>query len=221
MNTQELAELAHLYATEGLVGEQLEAFEAWRAIASAEEKAEFAALVDSIAVTTLAHVPEVAPPGGLKARIVDRVQEASKKEDTPLLPVAEAFSYVAKNEGEWVPLPFPGARIKELSARKEDGVTVFVLEMDPDTRFPSHQHHGAEMAYVLEGDLHTEDRVLHAGDFARAESDTEHGTLYSKGGCRALLITASENYPRVTVTAMKKLRNVVHAARDLLRGKSK
>lgn len=220
MDPEELAELAHLYATEGLAGEQLEAFEAWRALASEEEKAEFAALVDTITIATLSQLPEEPPPPGMREKILARVQEESARA-SDLTPAPEAFAYLLANEGKWIPLPFPGARIKELSANKDDGVTVFLLEMDPDTRFPSHHHHGAEMAYVLEGDLQTEGRTLHAGDFVRADGSSEHGSLYSHAGCRALLITASENYPRATVSVMKRLRDVFHSARDLLRGKSK
>lgn len=219
MTPDELAELAHLYATEGLAGEQLEAFEAWRTLASAEEKAAFAALVDSITLTTLAELPPEPPPADLKEHILQRVAKEAKPAPQELTPAPEAFTYLLANEGKWIPLPFPGARIKELSARKDEGLTVFLLEMDPNTRFPSHHHHGAEMAYVLEGDLQSGNQILNAGDFMRADAGSAHENLYSEAGCRALLITASENYPRATVGVMKRLRDVVHAARDLFRSK--
>ncbi|NNC88070.1 MAG: hypothetical protein HKN82_06360 [Akkermansiaceae bacterium] len=212
MEDHHLAELAHLYATEGLSGEDLRAFETWRAGATANEKAEFAAMVDSIALVTLGRVPDVTPGEGVKAGIMNAVGEGSSG------PAAAAgdFDYLRRDEGEWVPLPAPGTRVKALSDRAEDGVTVFLLEMDAQASLPGHRHHGVEMAFILEGDLHVEGRVLRAGDFMRAGEGSDHQKTYSEAGCRALLVTARENFPRKTVGVMERLQDVVRAARGLV-----
>lgn len=218
MDSEQLQELAQLYATEGLEGHQLARFEEWQASATAEEKAEFAAVVDALALLTLATVPEETPAPGGKARLLRAIAGGEAVPAADALPVPEAFTFLAKDQGTWVKLPVPGVRVKELSAHQEDGMTMFLLEMDAGARLPSHHHHGAEMAYVLEGDLVTEGRTLRAGDFMRSAAETEHSQPYSPSGCRALIVTASENFPRRTVGVMRRLQDVFVAVRDLVGG---
>ncbi len=215
MKRYELEELAHLYASEGLEGEALSAFEEWKSTASEEDKGRFGEMVDAVARVTLAAVPEVEPSPALKKKLLEQAEAESRKLPASLGELGE-FAYLRSREGEWVQLPVPGARVKELSARREDGVALFLLELDPGTKFPAHRHKGAEMAYVLTGDLHTEDEVLHAGDFMRAAPGSKHHHLYSEKGCQALLVTAFENYPRRSIGLLGRLARVYKRARSLV-----
>ncbi|BCX50213.1 anti-ecf sigma factor, chrr [Haloferula helveola] len=213
LEPEELAELAHLYASEGLEGERLQAFEAWRSAASDEELAQFAAMLDTCAILAEAHAPVADLPPELEQRVLGSILPTAEE---PTL--EEDHFYLRSDEGDWVSLPVPGVRLKELSARDEDGVTVFLLEMEANTRLPAHSHHGVEMAFMLEGDLRIGDVVLTAGDFTRAPAGSDHHQLSSRGGCRALLITASENFPRHTVGAMQKFQDTMRALKDVLGG---
>lgn len=217
IDPEQVLELAVAYAGEGLEGQMVTRFEEWRTAAGAGELRLFADLVDALAVLTLVKVPAASPSAGVKNKVMEAI--TGGEGESALLPDESAFSYLLKNEGAWVQLPVPGARVKELSSRKEDGVTVFLLEMDAQCRFPAHHHHGVEMAYVLTGDLQTGGKTLHAGDFMRAGADTEHSGLYSEGGCQALLITATDNFPRRTVGAMRKLQALARTVLDLFGGK--
>ena len=53
-----------------------------------------------------------------------------------------------------------------------------------------HHHHGAEHVYLLDGDLWSDGVELSPGDYLRADANTDHGGLYSKRGCHALVVTA-------------------------------
>lgn len=208
--------LAHLYATEGLEGENLATFEAWRARATEEEKRLFAEWIDALAMVTLARSTETEPAPETRDAVLSRIRNQPEEPAPGDAEDAEdAEHFLGPDDGEWVPLPVPGVRVKELSARSGDGATVFLLEMKPGTEFPSHRHHGVEMTYLLEGDLDTGDRILHAGDFLREPAGSDHGKLRSEHGCRALLITASENFPRHTVSGMRRFRDVARAFRDI------
>jgi len=209
LDREQLAELAHLHATEGLEGEDLARFEAWRRQATAEERAEFVALVDSAAALLQAGAPALEVPAGSWEAIEARLGEDRGE---------AGHQHRRADEGEWLGLPVPGVRIKPLSDDERDGVTVFLLEMDAGSRFPAHRHHGVEMAYVLEGDLRSGATRLGAGDFLRAPAGSEHEHLSSEGGCRALLITASENLPRHAVSGLQRVHDAVRAFRDLWRG---
>jgi len=185
-NSDEICELAHLYATEGL-GEHSSRFEFWLANASEEDRRIFSEEVDAVSALTLAlTADDSAPPLDLESIV-------SPLKKTKNFPVG--FFYQAADAGEWRELPFKGARIKELSNETPDGFTVMMLEMDPGSKFPSHSHKGAEHVYLLEGDLYSDGEELSPGDFLRAAADTHHGGLYSENGCQALIITAQNNYP--------------------------
>jgi quercetin dioxygenase-like cupin family protein len=67
-----------------------------------------------------------------------------------------------------------------------------MFRMEPGTSYPQHIHAGAEECYVLEGDLHVGDMVLHAGDYQRAEAGSHHGYQSTETGC-VLLVTCALN----------------------------
>ena len=185
-DSDQICELAHLYATEGL-GEHSSEFEFWLANASDEERRNFSEEVDAVSTLTLAlTADDSAPPLDLEA-ITSPVKKEKK--------FPPGFFYQASDFGEWKELPVKGARIKELSNETSDGFTVMMLEMDPGSKFPSHSHRGAEHVYLLAGDLYSDGEELSPGDFLRAAADTHHGGLYSENGCQALIITAQNNYP--------------------------
>lgn len=206
MNNERLEDLAVLYSAGELSGQDLADFQAWRPLASADELAHFAAIVDDSAALASSQIAPVAPSASVKAGLFAKIG----LDQTPA-PEAQDFSFRPEREedGEWEELPVKGARVRRLSDYDEDGHTVFMLELDPGTIFPSHVHKGAECAFVLSGDLEIEGRFLRAGDFSRAAPGTTHRSLYSRDGCRALLITSRENFPRKTLNAYTGIRKAL------------
>jgi anti-sigma factor ChrR (cupin superfamily) len=67
-----------------------------------------------------------------------------------------------------------------------------LVRMAAGTTYPSHRHAGDEQCFVLDGDLHVGEIVLHSGDFQLAPEESEHGPQSTVGGC-TLLIVSSRN----------------------------
>jgi anti-sigma factor ChrR (cupin superfamily) len=98
------------------------------------------------------------------------------------------FSFRFASDGDWLPHPVPGIRMKVLAVNRAAGYTTLLLEVAPGTRFPAHHHAGAEECYVLSGSLYACDRRMTAGDFLHADANTDHDELWTEEGCRVLLV---------------------------------
>ena len=110
--------------------------------------------------------------------------------DAPPVPAGFSFRFAA--DGEWLPHPVPGIRMKVLALNRAAGYATLLLDVAPGTRFPPHHHLGAEECYVLSGSLFTCGRRMTAGDFLHADGNTDHGELRTEEGCQVLLIVPPE-----------------------------
>jgi anti-sigma factor ChrR (cupin superfamily) len=134
----------------------------------------------------LAHAcNEVAPRPEVKQRLLARLSR-------PVVP--EGFSFRFDGDGDWLPHPVPGIRMKVLALNQAGGYATLLLDVAPGTTFPSHHHGGAEECYVISGTLRTCGREMRAGDFLHADADTDHGELTTETGCRVLLVVPPEDY---------------------------
>ncbi len=111
-----------------------------------------------------------------------------------LSPVPAGFSFRFAADGEWLPHPVPGIRMKVLALNREAGYATLLLDVAPGTRFPAHHHGGAEECLVLSGSLYTWDRRMTAGDFLHADAETDHGELWTEEGCRVLLVAPPDDH---------------------------
>jgi len=107
---------------------------------------------------------------------------------------APGFIFKWADDNRWLPHPVPGIRMKILAVNRQRGYATLLLEVAPGTRFPAHHHGGAEECYVVSGSLYTCGRRLGAGDFVHADSETEHGELWTEEGCRVILIVPPEEH---------------------------
>ncbi len=87
----------------------------------------------------------------------------------------------------------PGAegdfRIQILNQDAERGVVTTIVHMPPGSRIPAHLHRaGAEMHYVLEGDLIEAGTSLQPGGFLSHAAGEVHGPHESRGGARVLTV---------------------------------
>jgi quercetin dioxygenase-like cupin family protein len=93
------------------------------------------------------------------------------------------------------PTPFqiPGARgdfrIQVLNTDRERGVVTTIVHLPPGCHIPAHRHQaGAEMHYVLDGDLVEAGRQLGPGAFLTHAAGEVHGPHESRGGARVLTV---------------------------------
>lgn len=106
--------------------------------------------------------------------------------------MAEAL---ALNADEMEPTPFeiPGAtgefRIQILNEDAARGVVTTIVHLPPGGRIPAHRHEkGAEMHYVLEGDLVNAGQGYGPGGFLTHAAGQVHGPHESRGGAKVLTV---------------------------------
>ncbi|MDN3567750.1 cupin domain-containing protein [Paeniroseomonas aquatica] len=92
------------------------------------------------------------------------------------------------------PVEIPGATggrflIQLLNEDAARGVVTSIIHLPAGGRIPAHLHRaGAEMHYVLEGDLIDAGQELGAGAFLTHAAGTVHGPHESRGGARVLTV---------------------------------
>lgn len=100
---------------------------------------------------------------------------------------------LAAEEVPAVPFAIPGAtgafRIQLLNQDAGSGVVTSIIHLPAGGRIPAHRHSaGAEMHYVLEGDLVEADRELGPGAFLTHAAGEVHGPHESRGGAKVLTV---------------------------------
>jgi anti-sigma factor ChrR (cupin superfamily) len=137
---------------------------------------------DLEALATLAAIDAVQPPAEVKARVMQAVRERP-----------QSIHIVREHEGSWREVA-PGVRTKKLYGDRARNTVTLLFVMDPGTRFPAHQHRGAEESFVVRGSCRIGPFALAAGDFHRAEAGSEHGTIETSEGCTILLVMDASDY---------------------------
>lgn len=97
------------------------------------------------------------------------------------------------SEGEWEPTAALGVEVKKLFVDEKRKYATMLVRMAVGTAYPGHRHAGFEECYVLQGDLHVGDIVLHPGDYQRAEGGSIHGVQKTKHGCLLLIVSSLED----------------------------
>jgi anti-sigma factor ChrR (cupin superfamily) len=150
------------------------------AAASLEERAAIAQLYD-IAAQVATQSSDVEPPAGARERLMARIDRS------------RTYSLRA-NEGIWKPGPVPGTRVKLLSIDRPRNSVTILMRVDPGAKYPPHHHSGGEDCYVISGEITVAGQRLRAGDFHRAEPDSDHGVLSSETGAEVLLVVSAHDY---------------------------
>ena len=68
-----------------------------------------------------------------------------------------------------------------------------LVRMDPGCEYSPHRHARAEELYVLEGTCYCGGRLLHPGDYHRAEAGSIHMETSTEDGCFMLVIFSPDN----------------------------
>jgi len=191
MTRERTTELAALYASGVLDGEDLHEFQDLLAKKDPDIERELGCWNEVVAAATIAKAEPRNAPANLKARVMAQIGAVAKP--LPAKPAVNFYS-ILQSEGEWKTLPVPGVRVKSLANDERRGLSVQLYELAPGARFPSHHHSGPEECFVVSGDFHVEGRVLHGGDFHHAEEESDHGESFTVNGCTLLVMVATADY---------------------------
>lgn len=128
-------------------------------------------------------LPQTAPPPRVREQLLARIRA-----EKTAIPPAVGFRFAALDADEnWVPLPFPGVRMREVTVDDRCDTALVYVEMTAGAVFPDHEHAATERGLVLSGDFRMGGKLLRAGDFYEAEAGTRHERLSSPSGCTGLL----------------------------------
>ena len=132
------------------------------------------------ALTQLAEsLDAVPPPADVKQKVLRAVSLPGRT--------------VRASEGKWVAIA-PGVRLKKLSSDRSRNTVTVLMEMQPGSAVPPHEHRHAEDSYIISGSARLGDLVLFAGDFHHVDAGTRHESIVSDDGCLALLVMDAEDY---------------------------
>ncbi|MGC9947614.1 MAG: cupin domain-containing protein [Bryobacteraceae bacterium] len=123
-----------------------------------------------------------APPH-LREKLLARIQQSAPP---------PGFRIVRAAEGDWRTL-LPGITAKRLYEESTAGNLALLVRMEPGAKYPPHSHAAVEHCYVLRGDLHFGDLVLHPGDYQCAMASTEHRDSHTVEGCLLLIVASQQN----------------------------
>lgn len=180
MPTTDLEELAALDAAGALDEDEQRDLHAKLAAASADERAAIARIYELAAQLGVERATE-APAPAVRERVMERVR-------------ASRLYSLHSHEGTWTPGPVPGTRVKLLSLDRLRNSATLLMRVDPGARYPAHHHSGGEDCYVISGEIIVAGQRLRAGDFHRAEADSDHGVLASDTGAEVLLVVSAADY---------------------------
>lgn len=165
-------------------------------------RAECAALAEVHGELGLLAQP-VAPPPALWERISREL--AAPCEDRSALevqpwrkPVPAALAtdllFVPGHDTVWEPTADPKIRFRRLHTDEQHDRITMLVQMDAGAGYPPHIHAAAEECFVLQGDLHvgegSDQLVMQAGDYQRAEAGTRHPRQWTERGCVLFLISS-------------------------------
>jgi len=144
----------------------------------AECRAELAALRPIVDALVDWPADVVRPPSPLWSRLAERIGGAPEPAE-PRWAEEPAWKQVA-----------PGIEVKLLATDDATACVSMLVRLAPGAAYPGHSHAGREELHLLDGELWIDDRLLHPGDYNRAEPGTSDARVWSETGCTCVLITS-------------------------------
>ena len=145
-----------------------------------QQRSEIAVLYDAGTAVALT-APQLDPPPHVRARVLDAVRKPSR--------------YTAwAAEAAWTDTGLPGIRARVLAVDRARSLVTLVIRAEPGAVYPPHRHQGPEECFVISGSVLMDGRVLRAGDFHHADTDSEHGEITTTEGAEVLIIGAIDDY---------------------------
>lgn len=129
----------------------------------------------------------------LKARLFQRLDldlpssvESSHPEAETHLPASVGFTMQA-DDLNWQPYDYPGVEIARLYRDSTKREISYLVRASAGANYPEHRHDYLEEIVMISGELIMGDRVLHPGDYVRAEANSIHPEATTPQGCLFLL----------------------------------
>lgn len=141
-----------------------------------------AAIPAPLDTALLEEVAPVAPPAGLRARVLARTAVAD-------------FRTLRETEG-WRAMA-PGVEFKLLGWDERTDRKSFLLRAKPGIALPAHAHAADEECLVLEGEFSMGDLTLRAGDYHFAPRGSRHPDAVTRTGVLVQLRSCLRDYPTV------------------------
>jgi len=132
---------------------------------------------DVLAAAMAESLEPIAPPADVKAKILSAVKVRT----------------VRANEGRWFDVA-EGVRMKKLSSDRSRNTVTVLMEMDPGSAFPPHDHRKSEDSFLVRGSCKIGSLEFFPGDFHHTEPGSRHETITSDEGCLILLVMDYEDY---------------------------
>ncbi len=181
----EMVELAALLAA-GALDSTTAASIRWRLDTSGDAvRAEAEALAEAAAMMAESARP-IAPPDGLKTKLLERIEDAPQQ-GTGLLLDEAGVRILRSEELPWEDLAVPGLAVKRLHVDADSGRVTSLVRFDPGVVYPAHEHADNEELLVLSGDLEIQGRVMGPGDYCRGAAGSRHSRGVSRGGALVLI----------------------------------
>lgn len=166
-------EHAALYLAGALPEEVQAAFEAQLGAGWPEGERALRELAPAIQAFADDVVP-VLPPPGVKTALLAKL-------------TGPKCEFAFADGGAFVPTRFPGVTMRLLHFDKTRRQFSAFMKIAPGAKFPTHHHDGPEECVVLHGELIVGSVRMRAGDYQRADADSEHDVQWSETGAMAFV----------------------------------
>ncbi len=194
---EEILSQAALYALGALEGEELQLFEK-RIPEEASVRQEVESF-QNVAGQLGVGVNPVKARAALRAKLFERMKQesvsSSLRNETAsdqTASVSVGLTFVHSGDEGWQDVG-SGIRLKPLFFDQKQGRMTALARMDAGCNYAAHRHDKPEELYVLEGTCFVGDRLLHPGDYHRAEANTIHYDTSTTDGCLMLVIFSPTN----------------------------
>lgn len=184
MNNEEKVDLALLYVVGALSPGDASIVERLLEAGDLFLESEIRSFREIAARTALA-LPESAPSPSVKTRLMARI--------SPEEILAPGMSVLRGGTGKWSESGYPGIQCQLLHHDKQTNLVTQLVRMSPGAVYPPHHHKMDEQCFVLEGSVRLDETVLRAGDYGRADAETEHYKVTTETGCTVLLINCPQD----------------------------
>lgn len=225
-------ELAELYAAGALEPAEAAAFE--RRLSAHEP--EIVAAYDTVrpSLDSLLAAEPIQPPARIRSEVLARIDSADAanrdQDDEPLWSDDELHHHhdeeadlvgagagraagivIARAAtGRWRRTGVPGVRYQPLYSGRGANRRTILLNMEPGSSLPDHDHAGDEEVIMISGDLSIGGTTLGPGDYIRIAPGARHGVPRTANGCICVVVSSYvpfplSSWPRFVWTALKGL----------------
>jgi len=84
----------------------------------------------------------------------------------------------------------PGISYMRLATDQQRNRITMLVRLAPGADYPPHRHADVEELYLLDGELHVDERRFYPGDYLSSEPGTIDHRVWSETGCMCVLITS-------------------------------